>query len=46
MRVEQVAKALTAVVAEMGLDAEQVRPLLGAKLRELGAIAEKPALGR
>jgi hypothetical protein len=41
MRVEQVAKALIAVVDELGLDSERVRPLLGAKLRELGAIAER-----
>jgi hypothetical protein len=40
MRVEQVAKALIAVVDELGLDTEQVRPLLGAKLRELSAITE------
>jgi hypothetical protein len=41
MNAELVAKALEAVVSELGLDTERVRPLLGAKLRELGAIAEK-----
>jgi hypothetical protein len=40
MRVEQVARAIELVVIEMGMDAEMVRPILGAKLRELGAIAE------
>jgi hypothetical protein len=40
MRVEHVAKALIAVVGELGLDTDQARPLLGAKLQELDAIAE------
>jgi hypothetical protein len=40
MRVEQIAKALIAVVSEMGLNVDEVRPLLGAKLRELDAISE------
>jgi hypothetical protein len=41
MRTELVAKALVAVVSELGLDTELVRPLLAAKLRELNAITEK-----
>ena len=40
MRIEQVAKAIELVVVEMGLDPDAVRPILGAKLRELDAIAE------
>jgi hypothetical protein len=39
-RIEQVAKAIEMVVVELGLDVERVRPLLGAKLRELDAIIE------
>jgi hypothetical protein len=40
MHLEQVAKAIQLVVVEMGLDADAVRPILGAKLRELDAISE------
>jgi hypothetical protein len=40
MQTELMAKALIAVVSELGLDTERVRPLLAAKLRELNAIAE------
>jgi hypothetical protein len=40
MRVEQVAKAIELVVIEMGMDPDAVRPILGAKLRELDAISK------
>lgn len=40
MRVEQVAKAIELVVVEMGLDPDTVRPILGAKLRELRHLRE------
>lgn len=40
MHVELVAKATEAVVIELGMDPEMVRPILGAKLRELAAITE------
>jgi hypothetical protein len=40
MHVEKVAKAIELVVVEMGMDPEMVRPILGAKLRELAAITE------
>jgi hypothetical protein len=39
-RIEQVAKAIELVVLEMGMDPDAVRPILGAKLRELDAITE------
>jgi hypothetical protein len=41
LRLEQVAKAIEAVVIEVGVDPEMVRPILGAKLRELSAISER-----
>jgi hypothetical protein len=40
VQLERVAKAIDAVLSELGVDTEGVRPLLGAKLREL-AIREK-----
>jgi hypothetical protein len=40
MRLERVAKAIELVVIEMGVDPDTVRPILGAKLRELDAISE------
>jgi hypothetical protein len=40
MHVELVAKAIEDVVVELGMDPELVRPVLGAKLRELAAISE------
>jgi hypothetical protein len=40
MRVEQVAKAIELVVIEMGMDPDAVRPILGAKVRELDAISK------
>lgn len=40
MHVEKVAKAIELVVVDLGMDPEMVRPILGAKLRELAAITE------
>lgn len=45
MHVEVVAKAIEHVVIELGLDPDVVRPVLGAKLRELGAISETGRVG-
>jgi hypothetical protein len=38
LKVEMIAKALEATVEELGLDATQVRPVLGRRLRELDAV--------
>jgi DNA-binding CsgD family transcriptional regulator len=40
-KLELIAKAIEAVLSELGVDTELVRPLLAAKLRELDAITEK-----
>jgi hypothetical protein len=41
VQLEKVAKAMDAVLSELGVDTERVRPLLAAKLRDLDAIREK-----
>lgn len=45
MHVELVAKAIEHVIVELGLDPDVVRPLLGSKLREIGAISESSQNG-